>query len=340
MKEITPQELAELIRRHPRVVALTGAGISVESGIPDFRSPGGLWSRFDPMEYAHIQALRRNPAKVWQLLKEMDETISRARPNPAHYALAELEARGFLAGIITQNVDNLHQAAGSKRVVEYHGNALNFVCDTCKGRHPRETLDFSHTPLYCLCGGLIRPDVVFSGSRFPRRPRPRPRNWPSTATCSWSSAPPGEVAPASYLPHHRQRMARRHRRKQPGTHPPHLYPHPSLPQRPRRVSAGLGNQRIRQLKDRGLASVLKTLRVVGGGGKGLFRKWPFPLPQSLIKKKGRPSGSPLLLYGLGGGLGGRAGTACENPWPPSPPATPWRKLGGQDFLPACTLLIP
>ena len=123
-KEITPPELAGIIRRHPRVVALTGAGISVESGIPDFRSPGGLWERFDPMEYAHIQAFRRHPAKVWQLLKEMDDTITGARPNPAHYALAELEARGFLLGIITQNVDNLHQAAGSKRVVEYHGLSL------------------------------------------------------------------------------------------------------------------------------------------------------------------------------------------------------------------------
>ena len=111
-KEITPQELAGIIRRHPRVVALTGAGISVESGIPDFRSAGGLWSRFDPMEYAYIRAFRTNPAKVWAMLKEMDAIITRARPNPAHYALAELEAKGFLTGIITQNVDNLHQAAG------------------------------------------------------------------------------------------------------------------------------------------------------------------------------------------------------------------------------------
>ncbi len=94
-KEITPPQLAQLIRRHPRVVALTGAGISVESGIPDFRSAGGLWSRFDPLEYAYIRAFRRNPAKVWAMLKEMDAVITRARPNPAHLALAELEARGL-----------------------------------------------------------------------------------------------------------------------------------------------------------------------------------------------------------------------------------------------------
>src|SRR5512139_3669231 len=105
-KEITPEQLAALLSRHRRLVALTGAGISVESGIPDFRSPGGLWERFEPMEYAHIRAFRSNPAKVWALLKEMDAVISRARPNPAHLALAALEARGILLGVITQNVDN------------------------------------------------------------------------------------------------------------------------------------------------------------------------------------------------------------------------------------------
>ena len=199
-KEVTPQQLAELIRRHPRVVALTGAGISVESGIPDFRSKGGLWERFDPMEYAHIQAFRQNPAKVWQLLKEMDETITRARPNPAHYALAELEAKGYLTGIITQNVDNLHQAAGSQKVVEYHGNALRFVCDTCKNHHPRETLDFSHPPLYCLCGGLIRPDVVFFGEAIPPAALTEAEDLAQHCDLMLVIGTSGEVAPASYIP--------------------------------------------------------------------------------------------------------------------------------------------
>jgi NAD-dependent deacetylase len=199
-KEITPPQLAELIRRHPRVVALTGAGISVASGIPDFRSPGGLWERFDPLEYAHIQAFRRYPAKVWQLLIEMDETISRARPNPAHYALAELEAKGFLVGLITQNVDNLHQAAGSRQVVEYHGNALRFVCDACKGQHPRATLDFSHTPLYCLCGGLIRPDVVFFGEPIPHAAQTEAENLAQHCDLLLVIGTSGEVAPASFIP--------------------------------------------------------------------------------------------------------------------------------------------
>ncbi|MGB8991100.1 MAG: NAD-dependent deacylase [Desulfobaccales bacterium] len=201
MNEITPPELAALIRRHPRVVALTGAGISVESGIPSFRGAGGLWDRYDPMEYAHIRAFRRDPAKVWQLLQEMDDTISRARPNPAHYALAELEAKGYLTGIITQNVDNLHQAAGSKRVVEYHGNARRFVCDNCRGHHPRETLDFSHTPLYCLCGGLIRPDVVFFGEQIPPAAQQEAEDLAQHCDLLLVIGTSGEVAPASYIPH-------------------------------------------------------------------------------------------------------------------------------------------
>jgi NAD-dependent deacetylase len=207
-KEITPAQLAALIRRHPRVAALTGAGISVESGIPSFRGAGGLWERYDPIEYAHIQAFRRNPVKVWQLLKEMDDTISRARPNPAHYALAELEAKGYLTGIITQNVDNLHQAAGSQRVVEYHGNAQRFVCDTCGGHHPRETLDFSRTPLYCLCGGLIRPDVVFFGEAIPAAAQEEAADLAQHCDLLLVIGTSGEVAPASYIPYiARQRQA-------------------------------------------------------------------------------------------------------------------------------------
>lgn len=200
-KETTPEELAAILRRHRRLVALTGAGISVESGIPDFRSPGGLWERFDPMEYAHIRAFRAHPAKVWTMLKEMDAVITAARPNPAHYALAALEAKGLLLGVITQNVDNLHQAAGSRRVVEFHGNALRFICDNCKGHHPRETLDFSHTPLYCLCGGLIRPDVVFFGEAIPAAAQREADQLVRDCDLLLVIGTSGEVAPASYLPY-------------------------------------------------------------------------------------------------------------------------------------------
>lgn len=200
MQEITPPEAARLIRESRRAVALTGAGISVESGIPDFRSKGGLWERFDPREFATIQAFRRNPAKVWTMLQEMEAVILAARPNPAHLALAELEARGKLAGVITQNVDNLHQAAGSRNVVEYHGNALRFVCLSCGGRWERAALDFSRLPLYCHCGGLIKPDVVFFGEPIPAAAQETAYELVSACDLLIIIGTSGEVAPASFLP--------------------------------------------------------------------------------------------------------------------------------------------
>jgi NAD-dependent deacetylase len=200
-KEVSPQELAAVIRQSRRVVALTGAGISVESGIPDFRREGGLWERFDPREYAHIQALKKNPAKVWLLIKELDATLSRARPNPAHYALAALEARGHLIGVITQNVDNLHQAAGSRRVVEYHGNAFRFVCLSCRRSFARESLDFAGAPLYCPCGGLIKPDVVFFGEQIPAGAQEEAEELAQECDLLLVIGTSGEVAPASYLPY-------------------------------------------------------------------------------------------------------------------------------------------
>ncbi len=200
MQEITPEKLAALIHQSRRAAALTGAGVSVESGIPDFRSPGGLWERFNPMEYATIQAFRAHSAKVWGMLKEMDGLLTRARPNPAHQALAALENQGRLAGIITQNVDNLHQAAGSHNVIEFHGNAHRFVCDTCRGHHPRESLDFSHTPLYCLCGGLVRPDVVFFGEAIPPQAQDAANVLVLSCDLLLIIGTSGEVAPANFLP--------------------------------------------------------------------------------------------------------------------------------------------
>ncbi|MBM4285453.1 MAG: NAD-dependent protein deacylase [Deltaproteobacteria bacterium] len=200
MQTIDPEKLAELLRRHQPAVALTGAGISVESGIPDFRSRGGLWERFDPMEYATIQAFRRHPAKVWTMLREMDALLVQARPNPAHLALAALEAAGLLAGVITQNVDNLHQAAGSRKVVEYHGNAHRFVCLACGRLTPREGLDFASGPPSCDCGGLIKPDVVFFGEPIPPAAQKEALDLASSCALMLVIGTSAEVAPASYLP--------------------------------------------------------------------------------------------------------------------------------------------
>jgi len=147
-------------------LALTGAGISVESGIPDFRSKGGLWDRYDPEEYASLYSFQRNPEKVWQMLREMEETVDKARPNAAHVGLAELEAMGLLTSVITQNVDNLHQEGGSRDVIEYHGNSRSLTCLWCNRRYDYTEKKGEYPP-YCDCGRILKPDVVFFGEPIP-----------------------------------------------------------------------------------------------------------------------------------------------------------------------------
>jgi NAD-dependent deacetylase len=161
------QEAASLLARSRYAVVLTGAGISVESGIPDFRSAGGLWSRFDPMEYGHIDSFRSYPGKVWKMLFEMDRLLNGAAPNPAHFAIAELERRGRVHCVITQNVDSLHQRAGSRNVIEFHGNGRTLRCDRCGEKYGREELSLETMPPTCRCGGPIRPDFVFFGEDIP-----------------------------------------------------------------------------------------------------------------------------------------------------------------------------
>ena len=123
--------LAELIRANQPCVVLTGAGVSTESGIADFRSAGGIWSRFDPYEVASIDAFRRDPAKVWEFYALRLDVLADAEPNAAHHALARLEAAGFVQAVITQNVDRLHTAAGSRDVIEVHGSIAQACCLAC-----------------------------------------------------------------------------------------------------------------------------------------------------------------------------------------------------------------
>ena len=150
------------------VVALTGAGISVESGIPPFRGKGGLWEKFDPMEYAHIDAFMKDPAKVWNvLIKEMKEMLDKARPNDAHIGLARLENLGILKTIITQNVDGLHQMAGNTDVIEFHGNFAWNRCMDCGTRRKTAKIDMTQIPPRCNCGGIYKPDCVFFGEMIP-----------------------------------------------------------------------------------------------------------------------------------------------------------------------------
>lgn len=150
-------------------VALTGAGVSVASGIPDFRSPSGIWSRWDPAEYAHISALTRDPERVWAFLWELDELVAGAVPNPAHTALAGLETAGWLRSVITQNPDGLHQRAGSATVREIHGTGTTLSCLACGHRITRDDLAATPpAPPPCpACAGVLRPDVTFFGEPLP-----------------------------------------------------------------------------------------------------------------------------------------------------------------------------
>lgn len=159
-------QAAGIIYKSELTLALTGAGISVESGIPDFRSAGGLWSKYNPEEYATITAFSEDPEKVWKMLREMGELVDRARPNKAHLGMGELEKLGFLHTIITQNVDNLHQAGGTKNVIEYHGNSSSLVCLWCGSRY-RAQEKSGEFPPRCQCERVLKPDVVFFGEPIP-----------------------------------------------------------------------------------------------------------------------------------------------------------------------------
>jgi NAD-dependent deacetylase len=165
--------LAELIRDARSVVALTGAGISVPSGIPDFRSPGsGLWENVNPMEVAHIDAWRADPERFWHFYGNRFQTLEGKEPNGAHRALVELERRGKLDAVITQNIDRLHRRAGTRELIEVHGTIEHSSCLACRAQYPidqvRARLDQSPISVPdCDCGEPLKPDVVLFGEFLP-----------------------------------------------------------------------------------------------------------------------------------------------------------------------------
>jgi NAD-dependent protein deacetylase/lipoamidase len=165
--------LAEMIRAAGSVVALTGAGISVPSGIPDFRSPGtGLWENVDPMEVAHIDVFRRDPERFWHFYGMRFQTLEDKQPNPAHRALAVMEEAGLLDAVITQNIDRLHARAGSRELIEVHGSIASSSCLVCGVRYElgavraRHEEDPGGVPR-CDCGAALKPDVVLFGELLP-----------------------------------------------------------------------------------------------------------------------------------------------------------------------------
>jgi len=166
---------AEIIQRSRYVVALTGAGMSVESGIPPFRGPGGLWTKHGEPPMNGYQRFLADPAAAWRErlspsgpMRELWETVQAARPNPGHDALVQLEALGVLRCLITQNIDNLHRAAGSTQIAEIHGNALLVRCIECVSRFPRAAISVESLPPRCpQCGGLMKSDTVSFGEPIP-----------------------------------------------------------------------------------------------------------------------------------------------------------------------------
>jgi NAD-dependent deacetylase len=166
--EISVEHLARLIVEAQPCVVLTGAGVSTESGIPDFRSRTGIWRSYDPMEYATIDAFRRDPAKVWDFYSKRLGVLADAQPNSAHLALVELERRRLVEAVITQNVDRLHQAAGSRRVIEVHGSIRSASCLACGHREDYEgVLELLPVPSCADCGAVLKPDVVMFGELLP-----------------------------------------------------------------------------------------------------------------------------------------------------------------------------
>jgi NAD-dependent deacetylase len=172
--------LAELFRGRGPAVVLTGAGVSTESGIPDFRSPTGIWAQYDPAEYATIDAFRANPRKVWSFYSLRLRVLVEAEPNAGHLALAELERAGHVSAVVTQNIDGLHQRAGSRDVTEVHGSIQSSTCLRCgasygldellamlQGADSAAPVASAEAPACTQCGAIVKPDVVMFGEVLP-----------------------------------------------------------------------------------------------------------------------------------------------------------------------------
>ena len=189
------------IKNNDRVTGFTGAGISVESGIPPFRGENGLWSKYDPSKF-RIDYFKAHSKESWQVIRdEFFEIFETAEPNQAHKGLAQMEQEGWIDTIITQNIDNLHQEAGSEEVYEFHGNSRHLVCLNCGDKIPVESRDYSDLPPRCTeCNGLLKPDFIFFGEPIPEPARTRSFQEAKQSRLFILIGTTGEVMPAARIP--------------------------------------------------------------------------------------------------------------------------------------------
>jgi len=190
-----------LLKQSQNAVALTGAGVSTESGIPDFRGKGGLWSRFDPFEYGTLGAFSADPEKVWRMLASLLKIIN-AEPNTGHKGLAVLEEKGLLTGIITQNIDGLHQKGDSRNVVEFHGSFDTFSCLSCGESYGLALVKECSLPPHCAaCDAILKPDIIFFDERIPDMVLAQTRQMLASADLLLVIGTSCQVEPAARIPH-------------------------------------------------------------------------------------------------------------------------------------------
>ncbi len=189
------------IKNSQHTTAFTGAGISVESGIPPFRGPGGLWAKYDP-KFLEIDYFMSHAEESWQVIKTLFyDFFGKVKPNSAHTTLARLEEEGLLKAVITQNIDNLHQEAGSRNVIEYHGNYRNLVCPKCGRRFDADDSLLEHLPPLCKVDGhFLKPDFVFFGEPIPEAASTASFREASKARVFLLVGTTGEVMPANMVP--------------------------------------------------------------------------------------------------------------------------------------------
>jgi len=190
------------IKNSKMAVAFTGAGVSVDSGIPPFRGPNGLWSKYDPV-ILDISYFQRNPKESWRIIKEIFyDFFGKAKPNNFHYLLAKLEKMNLLEAIITQNIDGLHQSAGSKNVIEFHGRSSHLVCLDCNKYFEANDILLSELPPICPdCDGLLKPDFVFFGEPIPAVALDKSYYYSQKADLFILAGTTGEIMPASQIPY-------------------------------------------------------------------------------------------------------------------------------------------